>query len=98
MLCVSFKIRNKVNPEIYQAEVRKQLCIILNFGCYREEKLRFLPHMNEKYSLIYPPTKQENIGWIFFLLGNKSSKTHTQRKTNRHTYPITEDRPSIGLS
>ena len=30
-------------------------------------------------------------------MGNKSSKTHTERKTNRHTYPITEDRPSMGL-
>ena len=56
MLCVSFKIRNKVNPEESQAEVRKQLCIIFNFSSYREEKSIFLPHMNEKYSLIYPPT------------------------------------------
>ena len=57
MLCLSFKIRNKVNSEKSQAEVRKQLFIIFNFGSYREEKLLFLPHMNEeKYSLKYPPT------------------------------------------
>ena len=57
MLCVSFKIRNKVNPEIFQAEVRKQLFIKLNFCSYREEKLLFLPYMNEeKYLLKYPPT------------------------------------------
>ena len=57
MLCLSFKIRNKVNPEIFQAEVRKQLFMKLNFCSYREEKLLFLPHMNEeKYSLKYPPT------------------------------------------
>ena len=32
MLCVSFKVRKRVNPEELGAEVRKQLFILLNFG------------------------------------------------------------------
>jgi len=45
MFCVSHKIRNTVNPEKLRAEIRKQLFIIIDFGCFKVDKLLIDPHM-----------------------------------------------------
>ena len=45
MLCVSFKIRNRVNPEKLGAEVRKQPFIRLNFGSESMDKLPIHLHL-----------------------------------------------------